>query len=63
MGPDQRHAKLWVDDGTAVREAVLWGAGDGPLPVGRFDLAFAPQLNYFNDTISVQLKVLDWRPA
>lgn len=63
MGPDQRHAKLWVEDGSGVREAVLWGAGDGPLPVGRFDLAFVPQLNYFNDTLSVQLKVLDWRPA
>lgn len=63
IGPDQRHAKLWVEDGSGVREAVLWGAGDGPLPVGRFDLAFVPQLNSFNDTLSVQLKVLDWRPA
>jgi hypothetical protein len=31
--------------------------------VGKFDLAFAPQANDFNGMRSVQLKVLDWRPA
>ena len=63
IGADRKHAKLWVTDGRATREAVMWGVGDGPLPVGRFDLAFAPQLNEFNGTVGVQLKVLDWRPA
>ena len=43
--------------------AILWNCGDGPLPVGRFDLAFAPQLDDFNGTTSVLLKVLDWRAA
>jgi hypothetical protein len=33
------------------------------LPVGRFDLAFAPQTNEFNGRRVVQLKVLDWRPT
>jgi single-stranded-DNA-specific exonuclease len=61
MGADRKHAKLLVTDGTRVLEAVLWGAGDGPLPVGRFDLAFAPQLNEFNGATTVQLKILDWR--
>jgi single-stranded-DNA-specific exonuclease len=63
MGTDKRHAKLWVTDGQATREAVLWGVGDGPLPVGRFDLAFAPQINTFNGSTTVQWKVLDWRAA
>jgi single-stranded-DNA-specific exonuclease len=63
IGAGRKHAKLWVTDGRATREAVMWGVGDGPLPVGRFDLAFAPQLNEFNGTVGVQLKVLDWRPA
>lgn len=63
IGAGRKHAKLWVTDGRAMREAVMWGVGDGPLPVGRFDLAFAPQLNEFNGTVGVQLKVLDWRPA
>ena len=63
MGADKKHAKLWVTDGQTTREAVLWNAGQGPLPVGRFDLAFTPQLNEYNGAVTVQLKVLDWQPA
>ena len=61
MGADKKHAKLWITDGRNTLEAVLWNVGDGALPVGRFDLACAPQLNDFNGKVSVQLKVLDWR--
>jgi single-stranded-DNA-specific exonuclease len=63
LGAEKRHVKLWVTDGVATREAVWWGAGDGSLPAGRFDLAFIPLLNEFNGSCTVQLKVLDWRPA
>ena len=63
IGADKKHVKLWVTDGTTTHEAVWWNAGAGHLPVGRFDLAFAPSVNEFNDRRSVQLKVLDWRPA
>ncbi len=63
IGPDRQHVKMWVTDGRRPQEAVWWGAGDGALPVGRFDLAFAPQVNVFNGRRSVQLKVLDWRPT
>jgi len=63
MGADKKHARLWVTDGTATREAVMWGVGDGPLPDGRFDLAFVPQINEYNGTSSIQLKVLDWKAA
>lgn len=63
MGQEKLHAKLWVTDGAATCEAVWWGVGEGALPVGRFDLAFAPQLNEFNGATTVQLKVLDWRPT
>jgi len=61
MGNDKKHARLWLTDGRRALEAVLWNVGDGPLPVGRFDLAFTPQLNEFNGSTTVQLKVLDWR--
>ena len=61
MGAEKKHAKLWITDGRNTVEAVLWNVGDGALPVGRFDLACAPQLNDFNGKVSVQLKVLDWR--
>ncbi len=63
MGADRQHVKMWVTDGNATHEAVWWRAGEGSLPVGRFDLAFAPQVNEFNGRQTVQLKVLDWRPA
>ncbi len=61
IGSDKQHVKMWVTDGTATHEAVWWGAGNGSLPVDRFDLAFAPQINRFNNQRLVQLKVLDWR--
>ena len=63
MGAKKQHLKLWVTDGTVTHEAVWWNAGEGLLPPGRFDLAFAPDLNEFNGRTTVQLKVLDWRPA
>lgn len=63
MGASKQHVKMWVTDGAVTHEAVWWNAGDGSLPVGKFDLAFAPSLNDFNGRTTVQLKVLDWRPA
>jgi single-stranded-DNA-specific exonuclease len=63
MGGEKQHVKLWVTDGTATYEAVWWNGGDKSLPVGKFDLAFAPQVNEFNGRRAVQLKVLDWQPA
>ena len=38
-------------------------AGQESLPVGKFDVAFAPQINQYNGRTSVQLKVLDWKAA
>ena len=63
MGADKQHLKMWVTDGATTHEAVWWGAGNEPLPASRFDLAFAPQINEYNGRRTVQLKVLDWRPA
>jgi len=63
MGANKQHVKLWVTDGTVTHEAVWWNAGHGTLPVGKFDLAFAPGVNEYNGRTTVQLKVLDWRAA
>ena len=63
MGADKQHARMWITDGDRTCEAVLWNVKDGALPVGRFDLAFAPELNRYNGRTGVQLKVLDWRDA
>lgn len=63
IGAGKQHVKMWVSDGVTTHEAVWWNAGDGSLPVGQFDLAFAPALNAFNGRTTVQLRVLDWRAA
>jgi single-stranded-DNA-specific exonuclease len=63
MGAEKQHVKLWVTDGAVTHECVWWGAGKAALPEGKFDLAFAPQVNEFNGRTTVQLKVLDWQPA
>jgi single-stranded-DNA-specific exonuclease len=63
MGKDKQHVKLWVTDGKTTCEAVWWNAGNSSLPVGKFDLAFAPGVNEYNGKSSVQLKLLDWQPA
>src|SRR5208282_990412 len=63
IGTDRQHVKMWVTDGAGTLEAVWWNGGNESLPVGKFDLAFAPQMNEFNGSRAVQLKVLDWQPA
>ena len=63
VGAEKQHVKMWVTDGLTTHEALWWGAGNGSLPVGRFDLAFVPQINRYNGQRSLQLKVLDWRVA
>jgi single-stranded-DNA-specific exonuclease len=63
MGAQKQHVKLWVSDGAVTHEAVWWNGGDKSLPVGKFDLAFAPGINEFNGKRTVQLKALDWQPS
>jgi single-stranded-DNA-specific exonuclease len=63
LGPEKQHVKMWVTDGTTTQEAVWWGGGNESLPVGRFDVAFTPQVNEYNGRRCVQLKVIDWRAA
>lgn len=63
MGADKQHVKMWVTEGVVTHECIWWGAGKASLPEGKFDLAFAPQVNEFNGRTTVQLKVLDWQPA
>ena len=63
MGADKQHAKLSVTDGQASAEVVCWNAKSDPLPEGRFDLAAQPSINLWRGRRSLQLKMLDWRPA
>ncbi len=63
MGAEKQHIKLWLTDGQTSHEAVWWNAGKESVPEGKFDVAFAPQVNDYNGRRTVQLKILDWRPA
>jgi len=63
MGADKQHAKLSVTNGQASAEVVCWNAKSDPLPEGRFDLAAQPSINLWRGRRSLQLKMLDWRPA
>jgi single-stranded-DNA-specific exonuclease len=63
MGREQQHAKLWITDARAVFEVVWWNCDKKALPAGNFDLAFVPQINEYNGSRSLQLKLLDWQPA
>jgi len=63
MGANKQHVRMWLTDGTHSHEAVWWGAGEESLPVGHFDVAFAPQIDDYNGRRNIQLKVLDWRTA
>jgi single-stranded-DNA-specific exonuclease len=63
IGAEKQHVKMRVTDGNATHEAVWWNGGDKSLPVGKFDLAFAPEINQYKGSPSVQLKVLDWQPS
>jgi len=63
IGSEKQHVKLWITDGVVTHEAVWWGASNETLPIGQFNLAFAPQINEYNGKRAVQLKVLDWQPA
>ena len=55
------HLKFFVTDGETRTEAIWWGAGACELPVGEFDVAFAPELNEYRGAETVQLNVKDVR--
>ena len=63
MGKEQQHLKLWVTDGRSVHEAVWWNSAEAAVPAGKFDLACQPRINDYGGRRTVQLQVLDWRPA
>ena len=63
MGRDKQHAKFWVTDERGACEVVAWNLKPADEPKDTFDIAIAPQINDFNDRRTVQLKLIDWRPA
>jgi single-stranded-DNA-specific exonuclease len=60
VGNQQQHVKFNATDGTTMHQALWWNCPSEPPE--RFDLAFSPELNEYNGTYGIQLKVLDLKP-
>ena len=63
MGKDKQHVKFWANDDRESCEVIAWNLKPEDEPKGNFDLPVAPQVNNFNGHLSVQLKLIDWRPT
>ena len=63
MGKEKQHVKFWVNDERDSCEVIAWNLKPEDEPKGVFDLAVVPQVNNFNGHLSVQLKLIDWRPT
>ena len=63
MGKDKQHVKFWANDDRESCEVIAWNLKPEDEPKGNFDLAVAPQVNSFNGHLSIQLKLIDWRPT
>ena len=63
IGKEKNHLKLFVTDGERTLEAVGWGMADHLIALKnrniRLDLAFEPQINEWNNSRSVQLRIED----
>jgi single-stranded-DNA-specific exonuclease len=60
MGAEQKHARFPISDGTGMHDVIWWNAAE--IPFSEFDLAVTPQLNTYNGTTRVQLKLIDFHP-
>jgi single-stranded-DNA-specific exonuclease len=63
IGKEKNHLKLFVTDGEQTLEAVGWGLADHFIALKnkniRLDLAFEPEINEWNNSRRVQLKISD----
>lgn len=63
MGKEKNHLKLFVTDGGQTLEAVGWGMSDYFIALKskniRLDMAFKPEINEWNNTRRIQLKIDD----
>lgn len=61
MGSNKNHLKLVVEDSqNNTYDCIWWSKGDIPIYSGdRIDIAFYPQLNSYNGTVTIQLILQD----
>jgi single-stranded-DNA-specific exonuclease len=63
VGAGQQHRRFTVTDGRTSHQALWWNCDPQLQFPLRFDLAFSPELNEYNGTFGIQLKVLDIQPS
>lgn len=67
MGSEGRYTRLTLDDGTDIKEAVMFRQVEqlkASMQTGRkFDFLFEIGINTFNQRKTVQMKITDFRPA
>lgn len=66
VGTNGRHLQFSVRQGRTFRKAIAFGQGPQAIQLAetrRLQLAFEPLLNEWNGRRSVELRVVDWRPA
>jgi len=63
LGANGQHLRFTVTDRRAAHRAVWWNAPAEAKFPAEFDLAFAPELNEYNGSTTIQLKTLDLRNA
>ena len=65
MGKEKQHLRMFVSDGTTKLRAIAWQEGEHLVTFKRpntsLGIAFSPQINEWNNTISVQLSIQDWQ--
>ena len=58
------HLKLYLRQGNRAFSAIGFGMADAPIDVGScLDILFSPELNEWNGSTSIQLRLRDHRPA
>ncbi|MFT5434769.1 MAG: single-stranded-DNA-specific exonuclease [Myxococcota bacterium] len=64
VGADKTHVKLVLQHNGRKFPAIAFGRHeDAPQPGDSLDVAYRPEYNEWQGTVSVQLRVLDFRPA
>jgi len=60
----KNHLKLFLRHGKRALPAIAFGMGDAGIEAGAaIDVVFSPELNEWNGTTSIQLRLRDWRPS
>jgi len=62
LGRQGQHARLWLEDDTAIQEALLFGNAPDAFP-RQMDVVGQMLTDVYNGTYRIKLQILDWRPA